>query len=251
LLFLLTVPAVPLKGQTADEPERWKTSVDLSYTDQSGNKLMRIFAGGVTVTHLSEEEFEFDAGWRTRYGKSDGELMAFHHLATLAFDFRPEAAWSPFVFADAERDEVKRLDVRLSSGAGVKHTLFSREDDSISLSLAALWSYERIAPPLPPEDAEPPVPPAAVKTAHLARWSLRGRIRHTLRENVTFSHTTFYQPVWDEMANYLLRSDTGFKVLLTERLSLSVEHQIRRDSRPPSGVAPNDLLLTTGLIIEF
>jgi putative salt-induced outer membrane protein YdiY len=53
------------------------------------------------------------------------------------------------------------------------------------------------------------------------------------------------------MADYLLRSDTGVRVLLTERLAFSVEYQIKRDSRPPAGIAPNDRLLTTGLIIDF
>jgi putative salt-induced outer membrane protein YdiY len=53
------------------------------------------------------------------------------------------------------------------------------------------------------------------------------------------------------MADYLLRSDTGLKVMLTERLALSVDYQLKRDARPPVGVEPDDRLLTTGLIIDF
>ncbi|MQA89592.1 MAG: DUF481 domain-containing protein [Gemmatimonas sp.] len=67
----------------------------------------------------------------------------------------------------------------------------------------------------------------------------------------TLQHTTFYQPLWDDVASYLLRSDTGVKILLTERLALSVDYQLTRDARPPQGVEPNDRLFKTGLIIAF
>jgi putative salt-induced outer membrane protein YdiY len=86
---------------------------------------------------------------------------------------------------------------------------------------------------------------------HLARWSLRGRTSHEIRDGVTVRHTIFYQPIWGNLADYLLRSDTGLKVLLTERLALSVEYQLKRDARPPDEVEPNDRLLTTGIIIDF
>ncbi len=244
-------PIVPLHAQDPAEPDKWKVSGRLSYTGQSGNKVLRLFTGGFSASHLREEEFEFDAGWTTRYGKSEGELVAFNHNAAVAFDFRPEDRWSPFLFADAERDELKRLDVRVSSGAGVKRTFVSRGNDDVSLSLAALWSYERIAPPMTEDGIDPPDVAVGVTSAHVARYSLRGRIRFEPRDGVRFTHTTFYQPIWNEMANYLLRSDTGLNVMLTERLSLLVEHQTRRDSRPPTGVDPNDLLLTTGIIIEL
>lgn len=239
--------APPLQSQADPEPDRWKVSAEFSFTDQSGNKVLRLLTGGLKVTHLQEDDFELDTTFRTRYGKSEGELVAFSHTASLAFDFRPRDYWSPFIFADATRDELKRLDVRLSSGAGIKRTLYREANDEASLSLAVLYSFEQIGAAEPEEGAARLSP----ERAHHARWSLRSRFRYGLTENVTLNHMTFYQPVWDEMANYLLRSDTGLKVLLTERLALSVEYQIQRESRPPTDVAPNDLLLTTGLIIDF
>ena len=54
----------------------------------------------------------------SRYGRSEGELVARSHAGNLAFDFRPETRVSPFISMDGERDEFKRLDLRLSTGAG-------------------------------------------------------------------------------------------------------------------------------------
>lgn len=234
-----------------DEPsDRWKVSAEFSFTDQSGNRVLRLLTGGLNVSHLQRDVYELDASLRSRYGRTEGELVALNHAAALAFDFRPRAVWSPFLFTDVERDEFKRLDLRLSSGAGAKRTLHRSADggQESSISLALLHAYELIAPQAP---EEPGIPVGASVATHLARWSLRGRTSHQIRDGVTVRHTTFYQPIWGDLADYLLRSDTGLKILLTERLALSVEYQLRRDARPPEGVASNDRLLTTGLIIDF
>lgn len=233
--------------QEADEaaPDRWHVSAEFSYTDQTGNRVLRVLAAGLSFSHLEKEQFELDGTIETRYGKSEGETVALNHRASLGFDFRPVERWSPFLFTQAEHDRIKRLDLRLSGGAGAKYTVISdadRERD-LSLSLAMLASYEDYGQE----------PEAAVQGSESlrARWSLRLRGQDQIRPGVTARHTTFYQPIVDEMASYLLRSQTGLRVLLTERLALSVEYQWDRDSQPPENVSPDDRLLKTGIIIEF
>jgi hypothetical protein len=252
---LLALLAAPLSGPpeaAAQESrgERWKMSAEFSFTDQSGNRALRLLTGGLNLSHLRRQDFRLDSSLRSRYGRSEGDLVALNHQGTLALDLQPTATWSPFLFMDAERDELKRLDLRLSTGAGAKHTFRRTETGTgeTSLSLALLHAYERIGPA---DAAAGALPVDRVEITHAARWSLRGRTSHELRDGVTFRHTTFYQPVWDELADYLLRSDTGFKILLTERLALSIEYQLKRNARPPAGIEPTDRLLTTGLIIDF
>lgn len=226
------------------EPERWKVAAELSYTDQTGNKVLRLLTSGLRVTHLQKDDFELDGSVQTRYGKSDGEVVARNHYASLAFDLHPEDTWSPFLFADAQRDELKRLDVRVSGGAGAKYAIYQppQGSDRVTLSLALLFSHERIR-----ASEEDPFPSQST----LARWSLRLKGSRELRPGVTLEHISFYQPVWDQVADYLLRSNTEAKVLLTERLALSVGYQLTRTARPPTGVAPDDRLFKTGLIIDF
>ncbi|HUE97396.1 MAG TPA: DUF481 domain-containing protein [Longimicrobiaceae bacterium] len=231
-----------------EPPDRWKISAEFSLTDQSGNKTLRLLTGGLNVSHLQRDEYRLDGSIESRYGRSDGELVALSQSASLAFDLQPRSSWTPFLSTDAERDEFKRLDLRLSSGAGLKHTFYSAGFEETSLSLAMLYSYQRIGPSRTGE-AQPPA--GIVEVNHSARWSLRARTDHELRDGITLRHTTFYQPIWDDVANYLLRSETGLKILLTERLALSVDYQLKRDARPPDGVEPNDRLLKTGLIIDF
>jgi len=247
VLALASVPA-GMAAQDASAPEKWKMSAEFSLTDQSGNKVLRLVTAGINVAHLQRDDYRLDASAQTRYGRSDGDLVALSHLATLAFDLRPTSAWSPFAIVNAERDEFKRLDLRMSTGAGGKYTFWRPDTGSgeTSLSLALLHAYERIA-----ASADPALGVSPTAVSHSARWSVRGRTARDVRTGVTLRHTTFFQPLWDEVADYLLRSETGMKVLLTERLALSIDYQWNRDARPPPGVSPDDRLLKTGLIIDF
>ena len=224
-------------------PPPWKLSAEASYTDQSGNRVLRLLTGGISASH-QHPRYLLDASLRSRYGKSEGEVVARSHFLTLGLDLDPTDTWSPFLFAEAERDEFKRLDLRFSSGAGAKYTLHRGADSKAeaSISLALLYSHENLAPA-----AADPFP----ANRDLARWSVRLRGARELRPGLSARHVSFYQPAWDQMADYLLRSETGLKILLTERLALSVEHQHHRTARPPEGVAPDDRLFKTGLIIDF
>lgn len=243
IVLALTAPALAQETARA-APDRWKLGAEFSYTDQSGNRDLRLLTGGLRVSHLEKEAFEMEGLLQSRYGESGDEVIARSHFASLTLDLHPRDVWSPFLFATAERDPFKRLDARVSGGAGAKYTAFRSDDgeDNASVSLALLYSYEDLRP-----SAADPVGP----DRSLARWSVRVRGQQELNEQVTLQHVTFYQPEWDQVADYLLRSETGAKVLLTERLALSVSYQLDRTARPPQGVSPDDRLFKTGLIIDF
>ena len=108
----------------AEEPDRWQVSAELSYTDQSGNNELRLFTGGLNLTHLQPDRFELNSTLQSRYGKSEGELVARNYYGSLSFDLYPQNRVSPFLFVDAERDPFKRLNLRASGGAGAKYTFY-------------------------------------------------------------------------------------------------------------------------------
>jgi hypothetical protein len=228
---------------SAGIPDRWKTSAELSLTDQSGNQVLRLVSGGIRFSHREKEAFELDGVLQTRYGRSGEKVVARNHFASLAFDLHPRDAWSPFLYFTAERDPLRRLDVRFAGGAGAKYTPFEVPAvDEVSLSLALLYSVENLRP----SESDPDPLDRA-----LARWSLRLKAAREVSENLNIQHVSSYEPVWHEMADYLLRSETGARVHLTERLALSVTYALDRTARPPEGVEPDDRLLKTGLIIDF
>lgn len=243
MLLSLTAPAIAQESDTT-EVDRWMVSAELSYTDQSGNETLRLLTAGLNLSHLQQERYELDVALQSRYGEGEDRVIARNYYGSAAFDFRPEARWSPFLFADAEHDRFKRLDLRFSSGGGAKYTFYrpADEESKASVSLALLYSYENLS-------STPEFPP--VDPTHSARWSLRAKGNQLLRPGVTLTHVSFFQPVVDEVADYLLRTETGIKASLTDRLALSVVYQTSRDNRAPPGVAADDRVFKTGVIIDF
>lgn len=235
---------VPTPQSRQPAPRRWKMGAEFSYTDQSGNKALSLFTGGFKFSHQDKQAFALDGELNSRYGKSEGEVVARNHFGAVNFSPRSTSLWAPSISLKAERDPFKRLDLRFSGGAGARFTPYRRErsSDNASLSLRLAYEYTNLR--------ETPNSPER-EIQHRPRWTMEARGTQQLRPGITAQHQSSFEPSWGELANYLLRSQTGMKILLTKRLALSVEHQLSRTNRPPVGVEPDDRLFKTGIIIDF
>ncbi len=224
-------------------PDRWALSTELSLTDQSGNSTLRVFTGALKFSHREKKQYRLDGNIQSRYGRSGGEVVARNYYSSLGFDLHPGGHWSPFLSGEAERNPIKRLDLRINGGAGANYVPFEGGDRTATVSLGLLYSYENLAA----ADDETPEPDARL----LARWNVKVQGQQKLQSSVVLNMLSLYQPAWGEMHDYLLRTEAGAKVSLTKRLALSVQYQLNRDAEPPEGVSPNDRMLKTGFVVDF
>lgn len=226
-------------------PDRWNFAAEASFTDQSGNKTLRLLTGAFKFSHREKSRFELDGSIQSRYGMSDGEVVARNYFGNLNFSPFKQGRISPSFSMKAERDPFKRLDLRFLGSAGAKYTPYRADQNRGELSLFLMTSYEfqnlQVSQIRDDED----------EYTHVPRWTMEMRGNRRLNSSVTATLQSSYEPSWGELANYLLRSQTGMKVLLTEDLALSVEYQFNRTNRPPEGVAPDDRLFKTGIILDF
>lgn len=230
----------------ASEPDRWSAAAEFTLTDSRGNQEVTVLTSGFTLEHLRVEAFEFKLELRARYGRSNGDRIAENYRGQINFDIRPGGSWAPFLRTTAEKDPYKRLDVRVNSGAGAKYRFRGSDaGGDITLSLGMLYSYERLAPP----DDAPPTASAPVSNSAL--WDLQFTGNQRIRDGVTFTSEAVYRPVHDTPGDYLLEIDTGVRVLVTQRIALSVGYEFARDSTPPEGVEKDDRLTRAGIIIEL
>lgn len=225
--------------------ERWNLAAELSYTDQTGNKTLRLLTGGFKWAHRDRQRFDLDGSVQSRYGQSEGEVVARNYYGTLNFSPWKQGRIAPTFSMKAERDPFKRLDLRFLGSAGAKLTPYRKEGGQGELSIFLMSSYEfqnlRITDP--DDDTD--------EFTHVPRWTMEVRGTQRINSSVTAHLQSSYEPAWDYLADYLLRSQTGMKVVLTEQLALSLEYQFNRTNRPPEGVAPDDRLFKTGIIIDF
>jgi hypothetical protein len=237
-------PAQPAKP-AEPPPDRWTLAAELSYTDQSGNKSLRLLTGGFKFSHREKQRFELDGTIQSRYGQSEGEVVARNYFGNINFSPYKDSRVTPSFSLKAERDPFKRLDVRFLGSAGAKITPFRAGKGTGEMSLFLMTSYEFQNLQVEVDDTE------GEEFSHVPRWTMEMRGNRKINESVTAHVQSSYEPSWGELANYLLRSQTGMKVLLTEQLALSVEYQFNRTNQPPEGVAPDDRLFKTGIIIDF
>jgi hypothetical protein len=240
LVTLVSMAALPVRGLAAqDSPDRWSADLGLSVNGSGGNESLTVMTTDLGLTHLETDRYELGFRGRARYGRSEGTEVARSVRGSLNADFRPAERWSPFLFATAEHDRFRRLDLRLNSGGGVKRTFWRQDWSEVSLSGAVLYSLEDLAV----ADVEAP------GVTHTARWSWRGRARHQVREGTRFEQVLFFMPAWDRVGDYLLEAHTSGRVALTQSLALTTGFLYQRDSTPAPDVSPDDWSVTLGLSV--
>ena len=241
--LLTTLTTLLLLASTAAAqdapPERWGFEMGLALNSAGGNEDLTVFTSTVGLTHLQKEAFELGFNGAVRYGRSAGEEVAQNMRATINFDFRPEARWTPFVFASGEKDPFRKLDLRFNGGAGAKRTFWRDGWSEVSLSGAALYDHENLELAVPGDEI-----------TRTARWSWRARARRELSDRSRFEQVFFYRPEWQHANDYLLESFSSVRLGVTESLALNLTFLYERDSTPAPDVEPDDWSLATGISLK-
>lgn len=238
LAALTLCTAATAHGQEVEEePERWSAEAGLSLNSSGGNEDLTVFTTTLGISHLRTDAFELAVNTRFRYGSSEGQKVAENLRSELNLDLWPQATWSPFLFATAEQDPFKSLDVRLNSGVGAKRTFWQEDWSEVSVSSAILYSYENLAVPDSLGDG----------ITETARWSFRSRGRLQIGEGSRFEQVVFFQPAYDRLEDYQLESVSSLRIAISEQLSLTTELLYQRDNTPAPDVKPDDYSITVGL----
>lgn len=225
----LLFPCTPLGAQ--ETPDTWKFQVELGFNGASGNSSFSILRTGAKATHVRTDVAEFEVSGLVRYGQNDEKVIANDQRATMKLDLWPNDRWSPFIFVDASRDVIRKLDFRSNGGAGAKYAFWRGERGGGSLSAALIWDYQNF-------HVEPNT--GGREFERHARWSLRSKVEKTLGGTTTLEQTAFYQPVWNRSADWLLTVTNSISTKVLSNASLSVEHEYLHDSVPPPDVRPDD-----------
>lgn len=246
-LVLLAAAALTAQGPPGGvggdgTAKAWRTQLDLSFSGSSGNSSLATLQTAVAVRRLETERIEFQASLSYRYGKSEERVVANLLRAELRFDIFPQATWSPFLFASATRNPVRRLKLRSNVGAGGKYTLWRGERGRSSLNFAAIFNFEDF------EVVEEGAPPPTERTL---RWSARYRLNLNLGSGNTLEHNTLYQPVWDVPGDYYLIMASTLETEIFGSLSLMLKHEYQHDDSPPEGVVRDDQFVSVGFRYVF
>jgi hypothetical protein len=241
LALLLAVSPAPAAAAPGDSGTHWSATGELSFSDVSGNRSLSLLTTGFGLKRASPGSVLGTVAG-ARYGRSNGTTAVENYTAELNARFLPQRWVSPFFYTRGERDLIKNLDLRVSAAAGVDLNVVAEESERVSIGMAVLEDWERR---LLPEGSTDP------RSVSLTRFNLRVVATPTIRKGVTAEHRSQFEPVADNLGDYLFSSTTSVRVLLTGGLAFQTSYQYTYDSTPAPGVTSrSDRALTTGLIVE-
>lgn len=229
----VTVPERP------EEPDRWAVAVDLGFASSTGNSELTSLTTGVRLKHLQTKLFKLEWSAALRYGESQGEVVARNMQSKLDFDVGPGARIAPFIFASAERDAFKRLDLRARTGSGVKYTFYREDPGEASLRVAVLYSRENFTPA------------ASQDPRTDGAWSVEFKGNREIGSTIRVDNNTTFSPVFDRFDDHNLEMTSKISSRISRRLALTLTHVYTYDSTPAADVGRTDQRFQAGLTIEL
>lgn len=238
LVHAPAVAQVPEDGPVPEqEPDRWAAALDLGFAGSSGNSDLTSLTTGVRLRHLETRSYKLEWSVAFTYGESRGEVVARNLQSKLDFDVGPAATISPFVFASAERDPFRRLDLRTRTGSGVKYTFYDEDPGEASLRLAAQYSRENFT------GSEDPRMDGG--------WSIEFSGNRELGESMKVENSTTFDPLFDNFGDYNVEARSVVSSRILSRLALTLSHTYSFDSTPAPDVGRTDQRVQAGLTIDF
>ncbi|MCC6591297.1 MAG: DUF481 domain-containing protein [Bryobacterales bacterium] len=152
------------------------------------------------------------------------------------------------VFNDYEYDRFQNLDLRFVLGGGAGYTAIKNERSRLDLLGGAAYNREKFGPQDPPQTGVPAIA-ELVRNSAEAYWG----DDFTFKLNGTTNFRQSYR-MFNNLTNtgeYRINFDLGLATQLRKWLSLQVTASDRFLSNPLVGRQRNDILLTTGIRVNF
>lgn len=224
-----------LRGFDKDEPG-WSGSVDGSYGASGGNTQDSTFMGSARLQWKGASHIGrlIGAGKRTT---NSGTETARSILAHLRHNYLLSDRWATVTFLQIQENPFQRLDSRFLAGLGGRWQAV--KGTSTFLYLGATYMFEKEL--IQGEDG-------FEKGQRLSSYV---SLELELRDGVFVDFLAFYQPRWDDFADWRAYGEIRLEVELIGSLSLFTGYNLQYDSQPPAGVEQTDWNTKTGFLVRF
>jgi hypothetical protein len=210
---------------------RWRSMAEASGNVLFGAARQRLVAGTLATGRADsalEVRAELHATYADARDADDGARRVVARVArvTGSVDRDPQGQVSVFAFGTAETSLQQRIASRVQGGAGAKLTLWRRDDDEASVSLAVLAEDTR---------ARDGTVLTRMAAGQRVRWSLRARARRQLTETLRLSHVTLWQPTATVIERAIVETTTTAALAVTQGVDFTAT--LRDASTPRRGSA--------------
>ena len=223
----------------ADPKTAWHGDFAAGLSITRGNSQNLTLNGSASATKLLPQD-EYRLGINGAYGLSDWnkstETVNAENIASFG-DYKH--LFGDRIFIDVRgdflHDDVASVQNREIIGPALGYYFIKTDASRLSASAGGAYEHERIN-----HDDE---------NFFVVRFGERGE--RTWGKKVKIWEEVQLLPKVDDFANYLLISEAGVEVALTQHLALRVLGQDTYNSRPASGRYHNDLALITSIVWKY
>ena len=216
-------------------------SAGANLTARTGNVQLVLLALNGRLDYTRRHWLAF-AGGNTDVGWQGGQRFSNSGLLHLRYNYLATPVLAGEVFAQIDYDKSRLLAFRAITGAGPRLTVPTAGPWRLALGTAYMLEHERLDLPVG-------VPGPANTT--VSRWSSYVSASYGSAPRLATVATVYAQPRIDDFGDTRILADLRLAVQLVGAVSLTVSSHVRYDSRPPEGIRPLDLGLTTGLSLEW
>ena len=152
------------------------------------------------------------------------------------------------IFAQAQHDRFRRIEVRDLYGAGLRYAFYSDKDSDIFAGTSYMFEHESISvitdgSALNGKGGEP--------NDFWNRNSTYLGLNSKITPIVEGATTTYIQPRFDKPKDFRILSESWLSVQITKMLSAKVTGSLWYDSEPPLGVKTFDLEVKNSLVVKL
>jgi len=207
----------------------------------TGNTDLTQASGSAAALYLTGPH-RFFLTARAVYGIEDGETSVNNTFEHLRYRRRFEDWLSGESFVQHEYDEFRRLQLRALFGLGPRFDLPLPPGHTAAVGSAWMLEYERIS-----DDGLPDAGDQQLNH----RWSNYVAVGAAVVEGISALHTNYWQPKFDDFADYRFLSETSVVLDVKEWLAVQISFVATYDSRPPADVDTLDTNLGTSLLFRI
>ncbi len=146
------------------------------------------------------------------------------------------------VFGQHERDEFRRLGLRLLTGAGPRLHLSKWKPMDVAIGTAYMIEYDKLQ-----DDGLPDAGAHEVDQ----RWSSYFSVALSFGDPLKIGYTFYVQPRFDAFGDYRILSDLALVSTITKRWAVKFEYAFAYDSLPPFDVKSYDVTRTASVSLSF
>jgi len=208
---------------------------------RSGNTELAQGTASLLLRYRSGRHLAFVLG-KVEYAENADDVFIDKDLEHIRYRVTVLPPLEAEVFAQHDRDEFRRLSLRMITGAGPRFHFLRWEPLDAAVGVAYMLEHERLAESDTADSGQS-------ITDH--RLSTYGTLALDLTDRVTLSHTLYFQPRIDDWTDVRVLSETELMLGVVKHLAVKVSLTLTVDSAPPELVKEADAVRKLSLQLSY